>query len=60
MRVVWHANFVVMIVLTAGNKFRISTCRHGAQALRHAYFTVPLAEQLGVSCTADRSVEGWC
>ena len=32
----------------------------GSQALRHAFFTVPLAEQHGLSCAPDRSVAGWC
>ncbi|KAK9827406.1 hypothetical protein WJX81_008695 [Elliptochloris bilobata] len=30
------------------------------QALRHAYFMTPLAEQHGLSCAANRSLEGWC
>ncbi len=32
----------------------------GPQALRHAFFTVPLAEQHGLSCAPDRSTAGWC
>ena len=50
-----HAPAMNVIGVTETN-----TTRSCLKALRHAFFTVPLAEQHGLSCTADRSLEGWC